>query len=387
MGAVAFPHTDRTVGAKHVSFASSPALRSREMKILIISDNRPGHYNQSLGIVSQIKDAEYDVIAVKFRSKRRDNLLRITMLCLGWLPMRRRLIARFLKMALASESVSEILKCARSTLPLLRPYDAVLSTGSSVAPINLLVGKLLKAKTVVCTRPSPLGFAYFDLAILPQHHWQNRKNVCQTLGVPNKIDPEAIKKRGRELQGELKLPDKTRIGVLLGGTDRYYTITTETATNLLDTLLRVCDKIDGQIALTTSRRTPPEVEELVYTQLASDKRCVLLALAHKGTEIFDPVGAIFAISDIIIVTEDSFSMVCEAASSGRKVVILRVDRQSRRLPRRIRTYSSIAQVAPVVTCDVENLADTLLKLNEEDVKHEALRDAETAAKAIIGMLS
>jgi len=271
-----------------------------------------------------MKEAEYDVVSVKFRSKIRDNLLRITMLFLGWLPMRRGLISRFLRMALTRESLDEILKYGRSKGNVLLSYDVVLSTGSSVAPVNLLVGKLLKAKTVVCTRPSPIGFAYFDLAILPQHHWKNRKNICKTLGVPNKIDPAAIKKRGRELQDELNLLDVPRIGVLLGGTDRYYTLTTETTTKLLDTLLRLCDKIDGQIALTTSRRTPQDVEELVDSRLDSDGRCVLLALAHKGTEILDPVDAIFAISDIIIVTEDSFSMVCEAASSGRKVIILKL---------------------------------------------------------------
>jgi len=351
------------------------------MKILIIRDNRPGHYNQSLGIVARIKDAEYDMIPVKFRSKMCDNLLRITMLSLGWLPMRRSLILRFLNMALTRESVAEILGCAG--------YDVVLSTGSSVAPVNLLTGKLLKAKTVVCTRPSPLGCAYFDFAILPQHHWKriNRKNICKTLGVPNKINPEAIEERRRRVQDESKLPAKPRIGVLLGGTDQYYTITVETATKLLDTLLRVCEKVDGQIALTTSRRTPQDVEELVYLRLNSEPRCVLLALAGKGTDIFDPVGAIFALSDIIIVTEDSFSMVCEAASSGRKVIILKVDRKSERLPKRVRTYDSIAEVAPVVTRDVGNLEVPLLKLKEEDVKHEALRDAETAAKAIMGMLS
>ncbi len=351
------------------------------MKILIISDNRPGHYNQSLGIVARIKDAEYDVMSVKFRSKMRDNLLRITMLYLGWLPMPRSLILPLLNMALARESVDEILNCAN--------YDVVLSTGSSAASINLLTGKLLKAKTVVCTRPSPLGCAYFDLAILPQHHWKriNRKNVCKTLGVPNKINPEAIEERRRQVQNELNLPAKPRIGVLLGGTDRYYTITAQTATKLLDTLLSVCEKMDGQIALTMSRRTPQDVEELVYSRLDSEPRCVLLALASKGTDIFDPVGAIFAISDIIIVTEDSFSMICEATSSGKKVIILKVDRKSKRLPKRVQTYNSIAKVAQVVTCDVENLEDTLLKLKEEDVKHEALRDAETAAKAIVGMFS
>ncbi len=76
-------------------------------------------------------------------------------------------------------------------------------------------------------------------------------------------------------------------------------------------------------------------------------------------------------------------MVCEAASSGQKVVILSVDKKSHRTPKRHRTYTSIMRVAPVVQCNVEKLADTLLRLVRKDIQREALRDAETAARAII----
>ena len=371
------------------------------MKILIISDGRPGHYNQSLGIVSHIKDVEFYLMEVKFRSKWRDNLLRILMRLLGWMPMPEGFIIRLLNMALSQESafildankelrpkrIGEILTCEN--------YDIILSTGSSVAPINLLMGKLIDAYTVVCTRPSPLGIAYFDLVILPQHHWPriNRANVCKTLGVPNLITPEDIEQRRKQLQSKLNLPDKSRIGVLLGGEDRYFTITQTTASKLLDMLLKVCDEIDGQLALTTSRRTPQVVEELIYSRLDENNRCVLLELASgtyplrhdKLASIPDPVASIFAISDIVIVTEDSFSMVCEAASSGRKIIILDVDRISKSLPRRHRTYNSIMKSAQVVRCNIDNLEKVLLKVANEEVKCKALRDAKKAADAIIQM--
>ena len=358
------------------------------MKILIISDGRPGHYNQSLGIVSQMKDVDFYLIEVKFRSKWRDNLLRVLMRLLGWMPMPEGLIIRLLNMALSQESAGEILTC--------EDYEVILSTGSSVAPINLLMGKLIDAYMVVCTRPSPLGIAYFDLAILPQHHWPriNRKKVCQTLGVPNLITPEYIEQRRKQLQSKLNLPDKSHIGVLLGGEDRYFTITQVTASKLLDVLLKVCDEIDGQLALTTSRRTPQAVEELMYSRLNEHNRCVLLELAsgiyprsrNKFASITDTVASIFAISDIVIVTEDSFSMVCEAASSGRKVIILDVDRKSKRLPRRHRTYNSIMQVANVVRCNINNLEKTLLKVAKGYVKCRALEDGKKAAEAIMSQL-
>ena len=369
------------------------------MKILIISDGRPGHYNQSLGIVSQMKDVDFYLIEVKFRSKRRDNLLRVLVRLLGWMPIPEGLIIRLLNMALSQGSAREILTC--------EDYEVILSTGSSVAPINLLMGKLIDAYMVVCTRPSPLGIAYFDLAILPQHHWPriNRKNVCQTLGVPNLITSEYIEQKRKQIQDKLNLPDKSRIGVLLGGEDRYFTITQATANKLLDVLLKVCDEIDGRLALTTSRRTPQAVEELMHSRLNEHNRCVLLELASgiyprsqrklsnrktkssvNEVNIPDPVASIFAISDIAIVTEDSFSMVCEAASSGRKIIILDVDRKSQRLPRRHRTYNSIMQVANVVRCNINNLEETLLKVAKGYAKCKALEDGKKAADAIMSQI-
>jgi mitochondrial fission protein ELM1 len=376
------------------------------MKILIISDGRPGHYNQSVGIVAHIKDAEFYLIEVKFRSKWRDNLLRVLMRLLGWMPMPEGLIIRLLNMALSQESAGEILTC--------EDYDIILSTGSSVAPINLLMGKLIDAYTVVSTRPSPLGIAYFDLAILPQHHWPriNRQNVCKTLGVPNLITPEDTEQRRVQLQSKLNLPAKSRIGVLLGGEDRYFTITQATADKLLDMLLKVCDKIDGQLVLTTSRRTPQVVERIIHSRLDSDNRCILLELAGgtyprsqgKLPKIPDTVASIFAISDIVIVTEDSFSMVCEAVSSGRKIIILDVDRKSNQTfsfpkrkslikkkrrgifslkrPRRHCTYDSIMQSTQAVRCNIDNLEEMLLKVANEGAKCKALRDTKKAADAI-----
>jgi mitochondrial fission protein ELM1 len=121
----------------------------------------------------------------------------------------------------------------------------------------------------------------------------------------------------------------------------------------------------------------------VFLELASG---IYPRSRDKIPSIPDIVASIFAISDIIIVTEDSFSMVCEAASSGKKIIILNVDRKSKRLPRRHRTYNSIMQYSQIVRCNIDNLEDTLLKVANEDLRCKALRDADKAAEAIIQMI-
>ncbi len=43
------------------------------ISIIVLSDGKPGHYNQSLGIMDSMKDIRYEVKQVKFKKKWRDN--------------------------------------------------------------------------------------------------------------------------------------------------------------------------------------------------------------------------------------------------------------------------------------------------------------------------
>ena len=68
-----------------------------------------------------------------------------------------------------------------NALAQLQTADIILSTGSSVAAVNLLLGRILGAKTVTCRRPSPIGTRYFDLAILPMISWHQASRQRQYL--------------------------------------------------------------------------------------------------------------------------------------------------------------------------------------------------------------
>lgn len=345
---------------------------SESMKILVISDKKPGHYNQSLGIVRQLEDADCKVVEIEHKTKRRDNLLRAIVFFFGWFKLPPRIIWWLLKMSLRPESVEKLLNCNNT--------DIVLSTGSSVAAVNLLMGKLLNAKTVACSFFSPQSISAFDLVILPQfrHPRINRKNVVKLIGVPNKFTPQLVQKKQNELDA---IPDG-RIGVLLGGEAPHYTISKKTASCLLDALIAVSEEIDGEIALTTSRRTPDAVETLIEKRLSNSDRTALLVTSSIGTDIPEPVETIFATCEIIVVTEDSLSMVCEAASSGRKVVILEIDRKTGKPHKHESTYESIMEMGVDVKCSVDELKDILISEISKTLKREALQDAKIAARAI-----
>ena len=349
------------------------------MRAILLSDGKPGHYNQSLGVIERMPECNYHWIDVKFRSKRRDNLLRVLTRLLGGFRLPHRLIRACLHMALQRDTLDEVYA--------VEP-DLVISTGSSVAAPNLLIGQLFNAKTVTCRRPSPVGIHHFDLAILPRMYWprRNRGNICKTLGVPNRVCPEKLETQRKELRADLGLSDQRRIGVLIGGEDRYDTITETTAARLIEVLQQFATKRDKQLLLTTSRRTPFSVENLISKRLANNQHCPILVLAHGESALMDPVGTIFALSDVVIVTEDSFSMVCEAASSGKRVIILEVDHKTHHRPKRGKVYSEIMCHASVMRSSVEDLETTLEAALTDESPIKPLQDTQVAATAVRQLL-
>ena len=349
------------------------------MRAILLSDGKPGHYNQSLGVIEWLPECEHHWIDVKFRSKQRDNLLRVLMRLFGGFGLPRRFIKACLHMALQRDTLDEIYAVAP---------DFILSTGSSVAAPNLLIGQLYDAKTVTCRRPSPVGIYHFDLALLPRMYWPHRdkNNVCKTLGVPNRVRPEKLEVLRKEFQTDLDLSDQRRIGVLIGGEDRYDTITEMTSTRLIEVLQRFVTRWGSQLLLTTSRRTPLSVENLIGKQLSNTQYCPILVLAHGENSITDPVETIFALSDVIVVTEDSFSMVCEAASSGKRVIILEVDHKTRRRPKRHKVYSEIMRHASVMHSSVKDLEIALETALADESPIKPLRDTQVAAKAVRQLL-
>ena len=351
------------------------------MKIVILSDNKPGHYKQSLGIVEKLPESQTEWLTVEFRRKWRDNLLRVFMCTFGGMPLPTSLIQTLLRWSLTAE--------AYRALTDLRTADIILSTGSSVAAVNLLLGRVLGAKTVTCRRPSPLGVRYFDLAILPMLSWHGKRhkaNVCKTVGVPNPISPDTLNVKQKQLIRELNLPDCPRIGLLIGGTDRHETITVADAEQLSEICKAVATEMNAQILLTTSRRTPTDVTEHLASTVKSTDWCPLFIEPNTPSELADPYQAILALSDLLIVTADSFSMVCEAASSGRRVIVLTLSDEKTRKPKRYNVYRYMEQHAIVKQCRLDKLRQYIADGLTSCVSNTPLQDTETAVHAIHSLI-
>ena len=354
-------------------------------KIVILSDGKPGHYNQSLGIMDQLSDDEYQLVEINFRSKWHDNILRIFLSLFPGGKLADKVIWSILFFSLTEETISKLKN--------IQSVALILSTGSSVAAVNLLLGQLLDAKTVTCRPPSPVGTRQFDLAILPRLYWRQpeRINVCRTLGVPNRINPERLE-HFRPLSQKVSSSQRSKIGLLIGGNSPLHNISKKVATRWIDFLIQLVKSRKWQVLLSTSRRTPKVIEEYIadIVKDRNDDFPINLFSHQTPSSSQFKFEHILANSDLLLVTEDSFSMVCEACSSGKPVVILEVERTQPNW--RYRQWDTIyqeltaRQIAEWETDQLTNQVNGIVMAEKPAIKAPCLRDAEIAARSINQLL-
>lgn len=351
------------------------------MKVVVLSDNKPGHFKQSLGIVQNLTECQVEWLEIKYRHKWRDNLIRGFLSVCGGINLPTSIIHSLFQWSLCASCYDTLIK--------IQDADVILSTGSSVAAINLLLGKILHAKTVTCGRPSPIGIKHFDLAILPMLSWkrvENRQNVCKTIGVPNPISAGTLNNIRTSIVHSLELKDCPRIGILLGGTDRHETITIEDAMQLFEICNFVANQLNAEVLLTTSRRTPSDVTAYLKSRCETVDWCPLFVEPDTPSELDNPYQSILSICDLLIVSADSFSMVCEAASSGRKVIVLSLSLINQRKPKRYRAYQYMVDNAIINLCNFEDLAQQITTAFSQPFDNTHLQDTQKAVNAIRQLL-
>jgi len=293
---------------------------SKDKKVLILSDGKAGHLRQSWAVAdiisSYLKDkdelVDIQTIEVKFRNKLARYALTFSSCLSGRFQCQGCLwcLKTFLKEDIYNSLISD------------KP-DIVISCGSSIAPINFIISRENLAKSVVIMRPSVLSTKRFDLVIMPQHDRPpKRKNVIVSEGALNSICQDYLISCKDKLSSLVRIEKKPVIGLLVGGDSKSFHLNRRLMVDIVKGIKIVLDKLDGQILITTSRRSSKEIEDLLKEEFKEYPRCKLLVIANEKN-IPEAVGGILALSNIVIVSPESISMISEAASSGRYIIVFK----------------------------------------------------------------
>ncbi|MEM1082844.1 MAG: mitochondrial fission ELM1 family protein [Verrucomicrobiota bacterium] len=247
---------------------------SRDLQILLLSDGKPGHENQSRGLVEAIG---------------RQVGVQVTLLPVKREPLLPRIFAS-------------------SDLPEDTPKpDLIVGAGHTVHGRLLALSRKTKAPSVVLMKPSlPTGL--FDLCLIPRHDLKGKKpgrNVIATRGAINRVPPSGDRPRHGGL-------------ILVGGPSSSHGWDSAKLSEAVSTIVSACG--DRPWRATDSRRTPED------DLRAMRHACPALITHPHRTTGRDWLPERLAEAAEVWVTEDSVSMIYEALSSGARVGLLPVPR-------------------------------------------------------------
>ncbi|MBI1978408.1 MAG: mitochondrial fission ELM1 family protein, partial [Candidatus Omnitrophica bacterium] len=225
-------------------------------KILILKDAQAGHANQSEAIAKEFErlrgslpqeyELDFQSIMVHFKSAWHRRLF--FLFAFFALPFAQGRLS-FFNFFFESE-------CAQK---LQNTYaDLIVSSGSGLAPLNLLLKKENLGKSIVVMKPSfPFRSQLFDLLIIPLHDAfpKHKRGVVRTLITPSCVDRDLLQMSGGQLAERVSLTPngKKRISVFIGGNAKSYRLERRAFHKWIQELKGCAEQFNFELLVTTSR--------------------------------------------------------------------------------------------------------------------------------------
>ncbi|MBU4376333.1 MAG: mitochondrial fission ELM1 family protein [Candidatus Omnitrophica bacterium] len=352
-------------------------------KVVILTDGRAGHLNQSLAVFEKIKesrrefgyterDTEKRVIEITYKSDFGRTLAAlITPLISNYCLFRMKL----LNLVLDPKCYDEI-KSAYA--------DIVISCGSRVAAVNILFSRENCAKSIALMKPSLLSVRNFDINIIPEHDRPaERENIVKTLGMPNLISQKKMADDLKQLERIAELGNKENIGLFIGGDNKNYSLDKALVEDVIEKVLGAAHELDANILATTSRRTSNEVNNLLKTKLGKDELAKLVIISAERNPEW-AIGGILGASSVVVVSGESTSMLSEAASSGKHVIAFKPNKKlSAPAANKHELFlKKMASKGHICLSEVKDLKDNIVGLMDSDEEPKRLNDNEKIYEAV-----
>ncbi len=361
---------------------------SNESTIVVLSDGKIGHLRQSETIAKLIETALHErgiqtktvTLPVIFKSRLESRLISLLSLLSNSFFSQGRL--EFLRKFLTHESFEQLMSMKA---------DFIVSCGSSVSSLNYLLAKDHQAKSISVLKPGMLSFRRFDLIVLPQHDlsssYRYQDRIIVTKGAPNLITAQYLQQQTHTLLNRfshLKLRQKIKIGLLLGGDNKNYRLTEYLVKIVIHQIKEAAEAINAEIMVTTSRRTSAQVENLVLRELRRFPRCALSIIPNR-VNIPESFGGILGLSDVLVVSGDSVSMISESASSGKNTIVFSVKKKKRALMSSFKHDSFIEKLNEqgyILSCDVYHIKRSICDVIKNKMRTRPINDQETILNGV-----
>ena len=255
-------------------------------RVLILTDGKAGHENQSKAFARAL-GCDFDLVEIRFKSKFHKALSYV-----------------FDRFGIRTLSLLSV--------PASSPgvsYRAVLGTGSGTFYAAKAMAKKLGVKCGVVLYPRGYDIASFDCVLAPA--FDRPEAAANVIEIPANLvaNDEAFYEKGVAAFRE-RTTVVPEIAVIVGGPNKCSTMTADWMRMQLDEIFRA----PGAKAVTTSRRTPPEVEAVVDSYPWDYK--LLYSKDH-----FNPIPAFVKLAKRLYVTAESTGMLSESCTFGAAEVV------------------------------------------------------------------
>ena len=266
-----------------------------ERKVLILTDGKAGHENQSKAFARAL-GCDSDLVEIHFKS-----------------AFHKALSYLFDRLGIHTLS----LFAPHSPLPTNREprttnhaYAAVLGTGSGTFYAAKSLARKMGVKCGVVLYPRGYRIASFDCVLAPAFDRPSPAPNVITIPVNLVASDEAFYAAGTEAFRARYTPsEKPAVAVIVGGPNKCSTMSADWMHTQLEQIFATYTPTGYEIWVTTSRRTPPDVEAVVDSFPFDYK--LLYSKDH-----FNPIPAFVKLARTLYVTAESTGMISESCTFG-----------------------------------------------------------------------
>ncbi len=197
-------------------------------------------------------------------------------------------------------------------------YDLIISCGrKSIIPSIHLKSISNKKVLNIHIQDPKINLNYFDFIVAPEHDGINGSNVITTKGAIHYLTESEIVENKNYLNSFIKKDDRKIWCLIMGGPTKYYDYSTKNMKHIFSIFYKLLKKHDFQLVVIPSMRTP--LNTIHYAKEFFGKNHTVVMNVDKKAYL-----SALAISENIVVTCDSSSMISEAALTGKPLFIANI---------------------------------------------------------------
>jgi mitochondrial fission protein ELM1 len=193
-------------------------------------------------------------------------------------------------------------------------FDIVISCGRKSVIPSIYLKKKFKSKIMNIHIQEPkVSLDNFDFVVVPEHDGLKGSNVITSKGAVHYLTNSELDENENYLKSRISTKKKI-VTLILGGPNRYYDYNNQVIDNLFSKIEQNFLKSNYQLIIVPSMRTPQHLIEKAKDYFDTDQ--IVIPDVDKKAYLSS-----LKISDHIVVTCDSTSMISEAAITGKPIYV------------------------------------------------------------------